>query len=64
MDADLSIAPIDALVGKRARAWMLTSQMDGRGHAAKELAYSAAVPPDGRCVVLMTASSSHKSIAA
>ena len=39
MDADLSIAAIAALVGKRARAWMLTSQTDGRAHAAKELAY-------------------------
>lgn len=38
MDADLSIAAIAALIGKRARARMLTSQMDGRAHAAKELA--------------------------
>lgn len=45
MDADLSIAAIAALVGKRARARMLTSQMDGRAHAAKELAYSAGVTP-------------------
>jgi len=45
MDADLSIAAIAALVGKRARAPMLTSQMDGRAHAAKELAYSAGVTP-------------------
>ncbi len=45
MDADLSIAAIPALVGKRARGRMLTSQMDGRAHAAKELAYSAGVTP-------------------
>jgi DNA-binding transcriptional ArsR family regulator len=45
MDADLSIAAIAALVGKRARARMLTSQMDGRAHAANELAYSAGVTP-------------------
>jgi hypothetical protein len=45
MDADLSIAAIAALVGKRARARMPTSQMDGRAHAARELAYSAGVTP-------------------
>jgi hypothetical protein len=45
MDAHLSIAAIAALVGKRARARMLTSQMDGRAHAATELAYSAGVTP-------------------
>ena len=52
MDADLSIAAITALVGKRARARILTSQMDGRAHAAKELGYSAGVTPQ-------TASSGH-----
>jgi hypothetical protein len=36
---------IAALVGKRARARMPTSQMDGRAHAPKELAYSAGVTP-------------------
>lgn len=45
MDSDLSIAAIAALAGKRARARMLTSQIDGRAHAAKELAYSAGVTP-------------------
>ena len=53
MDADLSIAAIPALVGKRARARILTSQMDGRAHAAKELGYSAGVTPQ-------TASSGHE----
>jgi hypothetical protein len=45
MDADLSIAALAALVGTRARARRLTSQMDGRARAATELVCSAGVTP-------------------
>jgi DNA-binding transcriptional ArsR family regulator len=45
MDAELNIAAVAALVGDRARSWMLTALMDGRARTAKELAYGAGITP-------------------